>query len=608
LTARVFSHPEWLPAVVAIVAFASALAVAGGLRARVRLRRLLGDGVGDAGLWGDAVVVCALAAVGFALLGPRAGHRVERAVVPGIDLVVLLDVSRSMDARDAPPSRLERAVRVAADVLAGIGPGDRAALAAFAGRGVLLTPLTPDAVALQDMLSGFDGELMQSRGSELGAGVREAVSAFEDGSPRPRVLLLLSDGEAPLGQDAGDLGAPEALRAGVRVVAVGFGTEAGAPVPDHGLPLLDAAGRVVISRRDLGRLASLAGETGGELEPTDAFGAVNTAHLLATLRRDAPTAPGVSVERRVPRLWVAPVAALAFALLLGEGGLSVRRLRPRRLGPSIAALSGFLALWLVPAARPAGPGAFDPARTAEADSGLTEESLRVDELEALVRARPADPIALLRLGLARSREGQDKEAARAYLAAGLRAHDPAMAALAWYDLGVAQLAQGDLAGARDAFFDSLVLAPHDPRAQFNLEWTLRALAEHPVPPAPDTRERGRPEGEDESRASKPAAGQAAARPPRTPSPRAAPSEGSSAITPGSEAAVDSPAGGGAPDPSGKSRNASASLRAPLLTPEQARLWLGSVSEEPGRALHQAARRASGTASPAAGPTAGSPAW
>jgi len=603
-----FSHPEWLPAVALIVAFASALAVTGALRAQVRLRRLLGGSVPSVGLRSDAIVVCALAAVGFALLGPRAGHRLERAVVPGVDLVVLLDVSRSMDARDAPPSRLERAVRVAADVLAGIGPGDRAALAAFAGRGVLLTPLTPDAGALQDMLSGFDGELMQSRGSELGAGVREAVSAFEDGSPRPRVLLLLSDGEAPLGQDALDLGASEAVRAGVRVVAVGFGTEAGAPVPDHGLPLLDASGRVVISRRDLGRLAALAGETGGELEPTDAFGAVDAAHLLATLRRDAPIAPGVSVERRVPRLWVGPAAALAFALLLGEGtGLSVRRLRPRRPGPS-AALSGLLVLWLVPAAQPAGPDFSDGARTADVESGLAAESLGLDELEALVRARPADPIALLRLGLARSREGQDKEAARAYLAAGLCAHDPAMAALAWYDLGVAQLAQGDLAAARDAFFDSLVLAPHDPRAQFNLEWTLRALAEHPVPPAPDTKERGKPAGGEESPGAKPAAGQGGEGPPRTPSPRAAPSEGSRAMTPGSEAGVDSPAGGAAPGQTGKSRNFSAALRAPVLTPQQARLWLGSVTEEPGRALHQAARRGSGTASPAAGSTAGSPAW
>src|SRR5271169_1840425 len=114
--------------------------------------------------------------------------------------------------------------------------------------------------------------------------------------------------------------------------------------------------------------------------------------------------------------------------------------------------------------------------------------MSLDELEALVRARPADPLALLRLGLARSREGLHEDATRAYLAAGLDAHDPAVAALAWYDLGVAELAKGDLATARDAFFDALALEPHDPRTQFNLEWTLRALAEHPPPMSQKTRE------------------------------------------------------------------------------------------------------------------------
>ncbi|HME71029.1 MAG TPA: VWA domain-containing protein [Myxococcota bacterium] len=614
MIARVFSHPEWLPAVGAIVGAGSALALAGGLRARARLRTLLGDAAPGPGLRADTIMVAALVAVGLALLGPRAGHRAERVIVSGVDLVVLFDVSRSMDARDAPPSRLERAVRVAADVLAGLGPGDRAALAAFAGRGVLLTPLTPDAGALREMLSGFDGELMQNRGSELGAGIREAVAAFQDGSTRPRVLLLLSDGEAPLGQDAADLGTPEAVRAGVRVVAVGLGTEAGATVPDHGVPLLDGSGRVVISRRDLGRLAALAAATGGELEPTDDFGAVDPAHLLATLRRDAPSAPGVSVERRVPRLWVWPVTAFAFALLLGEAapGLPRLRLRPQRPSLRIAALSGFWVLWLVPTAETAGPDFSNAAPRPDAVAELPVESMQLDELEALTQAHPADPLALLRLGLARSRGGLHEDAARAYLAAGLHAHDPAMAALAWYDLGVAELAQGDLAAARDAFFDALALEPHDSRTQFNLEWTLRALAEPPPPPG-DTREPPKRSGDDGSQHGKAkeggAAGKGDEKPQRVTSPQNAPPlQEHKAHRPGSEPGSDAPPGGPPPSDAGASENARAARRAPVLSPEQAWLWLASVTEEPGHALHQAARRATRTASPSPGPAAGGPTW
>lgn len=613
MIAHAFSHPEWLPAVMALVGAGSALALAGGLRARARLRTLLGESAGGAGLRADAILAVALAAVGLALLGPRAGQRTEHIRVSGVDLVVLVDVSRSMDARDAPPSRLERAVRVAADVLAGLGSGDRAALAAFAGRGVLLTPLTPDAGALREMLSGFDGELMQSRGSELGAGVRAALTAFEQGSTRPRVLLLLSDGEAPLGQDASDLGVPEAVRAGVRVVAVGLGTEAGASVPDHGVPLLDASGRVVISRRDRQRLATLTAATSGELEPTDAFGAADTAHLLATLRRDAPSAPGLRVERRVPRLWVWPVAGFAFALLLSEAapGLGLRRLRPRRLGPGIVALSGLLVLWPVTAAEPAAPDSSDGAPQPDAGAELPVENLRLDELEALAQARPADPLALLRLGLARSREGLHEDAARAYLAAGLHAHDPAIAALAWYDLGVAALAQGDLSAARDAFFDALALEPHDPRSQFNLEWTLRALAEH-SPPSPDTKKPGKSPGDgggQREKTSDAPAGKGGEKRPRETSPQNAPSlQGQKEQRPGSEGGADAPLGGSAPSEAGASGNRTMPGHVPALSPEQARLWLASVTEDPGHALHQAARRATRTGNLAPIPAASGPTW
>jgi Ca-activated chloride channel family protein len=563
--------------------------------------------VPTAELGADAVVLLALAAVGLALLGPRGGERKERVLVSGVDLVVLIDVSRSMDARDTPPSRLERAVRVAGDVLAGLGPGDRAALAAFAGRGVLLTPLTPDAGALREMLSGFDGELMQSRGSELGAGIRQALTAFQDGSPRPRVVLLLSDGEAPLGQDASDLGAPEAVRAGVRVVAVGLGTEAGATVPDHDVPLLDGSGRVVISRRDLRRLAALAAATGGGLEPTDAFGAVDTAHLLAALRRDAPGAPGVRIERRLPKLWVWPVAACAFALLLGETAPRRRLEGLRSWRREIAALSAFLVLWPATGAKSASDGA--PHEDAAAE--LPAESMRLDELEALARERPLDPLVLLHLGLARSREGLHEDAARAYLAAAINAHDPELAALAFYDLGVAALARADLPKARDAFFDALALEPHDPRTEFNLEWTLRALAERP-PTSPEAREPGKRAAEEASAREKTTRGavnKGGERPSRATSPQnASPRKADEASRPGREAAGETPAGESPSGEAGISGNARAAGHAPVLSAEEARRWLAAVTEEPGHALRQAARRTTRSGGSAPAPSVAGPAW
>ena len=207
-------------------------------------------------------------------------------------MVLLLDVSRSMDARDVAPSRLDRARRDAELVLDGLEPGDRVALAAFGSAGVLLTPLTADRVALADVLPSVDADLMRYRGSDLPAGIHAALAAFEPSSLRPRVLLLLSDGEDPARTGDEQAAAAEAARADVRILAVAVGTDEGSVVPDHGVPLRDAAGAQIRTRRDVPRVRALAEGADGRLLPTDRFGAIDAMAAVREIRRDAARAPG----------------------------------------------------------------------------------------------------------------------------------------------------------------------------------------------------------------------------------------------------------------------------------------------------------------------------
>jgi tetratricopeptide (TPR) repeat protein len=412
-------------------------------------------------------VLVALAAIGLALLGPRIGERTVRVPSTGIDVVFLVDVSRSMDARDVPPSRLERAKRGIEELLARLAPGDRAALAVFGSRGVLLAPLTPDRGALLEFLSALDTRLVHPAGSKLGDGMRAALTAFSGANDRPRLVFVLSDGEDP--ERAGSLGAAEAARAGVRVLAAALGTDLGAEVPDHGVPLRDDAGRIVRSRRDVGRLGRLVEATGGELFPGDAWGSFDFENAAASLQRDASAVPGALVARRVRAPRVFPLVAAAFGLLLGEA--LPRPRRPRALVPGVALATPVFVLLLLGAAPspPSGAGAGGP-------------------IEARLRTSPGDPRLLLRLGLARFERGENAAAARAFAAAAVVAAEPGVAAIAYYDLGVTALAQGDLATARDAFFDALALAPGDREARFNLEWTLEGLAARPPasPPQPES--------------------------------------------------------------------------------------------------------------------------
>lgn len=479
MNAELFAHPEWALPALATLALLGLTLLAAAQRGRRRATRFLGPrgaAIATAARRRDGVLLAAGALLALALVAPRLGERTETTTASGIDLVVLVDASRSMDARDVPPSRLRRARRIAEDVIARLAPGDRAALAAFADRGVLLTPLTPDTAALLELTAALDADLFRRRESRLGEGLAATVGAFEAESPRPRVVLLLADGEEPSGTDSLADTARALAEQRVRVVAVALGSTEGALVPDGDVALRDAAGREVVSRANPARLRRLAKATDGALLATDRFGAVEPEAAVAELRRDAGAAPGQRIERRVPATRVAPFAALALVLLLAEAWPApARRPRATRRRGRAARASRTTALALL-----AG-GLIAPARLA-ADEPTDAES-EISALERATAERPSDPALLLELGLARARAERLSDASRAFLAAALSSQDSVVAATAYYDLGVSSLAAGDLISARDAFFDALALAPDDREARFNLEWTLRALAERPPPEA-----------------------------------------------------------------------------------------------------------------------------
>ncbi len=475
------AHPEWLVPLASLVAGCALAMLFAFRRGERALRGLIGVAPGslDRGLR-DGLLLLALAAVAVGLVGPRIGTEKLRVPATGLDLVVLLDLSRSMTAADVPPSRMARARRIAAGVLERLGEGDRAALAVFAGQAALVTPITPDKAALTEMLPALDPTLLADVGSDGAAGLQAALPAFEGSGPRPRLLLLLSDGE--VGRVPASV-LEDLKRADTRVVTVLLGTEPGGPIPDRGRLLLDADGRTVRSRRVLADLAPVVEATGGRSFLADAWGEVDLRGLVAEIRRDAiPTAEGMLL-RRVPVTWVALPAGAALLLLLLEAWPRAfgRRRRPTPSPPPAipgtrTALVTRVLPWLL-------LGVLVP-RAAEPQADPRPL------LEARLRADGPDGRLLVALGVARAEAGEQAEARQAFRAAALGASDPRVSALAWYDLGVLALEGGRLAEARDAFFESLALEPGSRKAKFNLEWTLAALRseerEPPeAPPRPD---------------------------------------------------------------------------------------------------------------------------
>lgn len=205
----------------------------------------------------------------IALAGPKIGTEVREVTRQGVDIMVMLDVSKSMKSEDVRPNRLDKAKFEILRMLDRLR-GDRVGLIAFTGEAILLSPLTSDYSAFRLYLNLADPESMPSTTTDFSSGMRVALDAFEAAGAADRntsrVLLVISDGEDH-GPDHSQM--VQQLRSkGVFVFTVGIGTMSGGTIPVYDPNtgrlveyLRDAAGQVVTTRLVPATLRSIA-ETG----------------------------------------------------------------------------------------------------------------------------------------------------------------------------------------------------------------------------------------------------------------------------------------------------------------------------------------------------------
>jgi len=249
------------------------------LRRRQALRRVISERLLDAVAPGLSVtrpvVRAALHGAGLLLLSvalaqPQCGTRSELTKRRGIDVVVALDASKSMLARDVLPDRLERA-KVELLTLLDELKGDRVGLVVFAGDAFIQCPLTSDYAAAKLFLKAVDPLNMPQGGTNIGAALTLAKQVLEgaDRGAKERVVVLISDGEDVDGEVQDGVDALKEL--GVKVYAVGIGSEQGEPIPvtgrngEHLGFQKDEDGNTVLTRLDPRALREIAEGTGGEL-------------------------------------------------------------------------------------------------------------------------------------------------------------------------------------------------------------------------------------------------------------------------------------------------------------------------------------------------------
>ena len=435
------------------------------------VRRALGAGR----LGPTALSVAAFLGV-VALAGPRWGEEQIVAETRGLSLVMAIDISRSMLAEDASPSRLRRALREARRLVQDLD-GDRLGLIAFAGSSYILSPLSIDGSALSLYLDALDPDVASEGGTGMAGALRQGGELLRASSElADRVLVVFTDGEA---HDTvpGIVAAAQRLQAsGVRLILVAEGGRAATRIPvrdDRGALLgyqKDADGTVIeTARRDdvLGAVADAAQGSLVAADLPDQAGAVRD--LVASYRR--ARASETRSERGRPRSWL----PLMLAVMVLVAQAASRR---------TAALLGLVLACLLPSSGVAQqplPLPEHPRSPAEKAWDRHDVRRAHAAYAAELNTHRKDDAAWYNAGTAAMADS-DAETAQAALAHAAASLDPDLRFRALYNLGLLALRQasadsagrdGHLGDAERAYREALLLRPTDAAAKWNLELAVR---------------------------------------------------------------------------------------------------------------------------------------
>jgi Ca-activated chloride channel homolog len=163
------------------------------------------------------------------LARPQATNKFQNVSTEGIDIVLTIDISGSMLARDFKPDRLEASKNVATEFISG-RPYDRMGLVVFSGESFTQCPLTTDHAVLVNLLREIQSGMIED-GTAIGMGLATAVNRIKDSQAKSKVIILLTDGVNNRGEIAPATAAGIAKTYGVRVYTIGVGTQGMAPYP-----------------------------------------------------------------------------------------------------------------------------------------------------------------------------------------------------------------------------------------------------------------------------------------------------------------------------------------------------------------------------------------
>jgi len=412
-----------------------------------------------------ALCLTAILLLAPALAGPRYSFRWQEVERRGVDIVIALDCSRSMLARDIPPNRLNRAKREIIDLL-GMLQGDRVGLVAFSGTAFVQCPLTLDYSAFDLFLKVLSPDYLPMGGTDLAAALETALTAFDNRSDADKAILLITDGEHTGRSDPEKI-AQSVKAAGIKLFCIGVGSGEGVPVPaGRGGLIKDRNDQIVLTRLDEPLLTRMAVTTGGVYMRSVA-GDMDLDRIYKD--RIRVTMDEATLEGGRRKVWIDHYQwplGLSIALLVIAG------MTPPIKKPIMAAAAVLLLL------HPAGPAKAGPLQSGYQDYQKGDYDQALGEFIQGQLQAPDDPRVLYNLGNAYYKTG-DFQSAREHFSQALSQAPPDLQARILYNLGNTAYRQGKLQEAVKNYEAALKLAPDDIQARENLAFVQRQMQRQP---------------------------------------------------------------------------------------------------------------------------------
>lgn len=403
----------------------------------------------------------------IALANPRLPSGTEMVTRSGMDLMIALDVSKSMLAQDILPSRIERARQLVGKLIDQL-PEIRVGLVVFAGRAYLQMPLTADHAAAKLYVSSATPDVVPTQGTVIGDALKMCYSSFREQEHQYRSVLLISDGED---HDDNAVKVAKAIAAeGVMISTVGIGSPEGALIsdPQTNEPKKDAEGNPVITKLDEATLKSIAGAANGiylRFTETESLVASLAAKMAASDSRTFTEKSSARYRYLFPWILMVVLILLLLELLLSD----VRKIRAV---PGPLKTAAVLILFMV-----TGTSVYAQKENKLVKKGNQayqekKYSQAVSEYRQALRVNPSGSAARFNLGNALYRSGQANESLNAYDSAIIQSATPMEKSGAWYNKGVVLQQNKKLPECIEAYKNALRLNPTDSQARFNLQKAL----------------------------------------------------------------------------------------------------------------------------------------